>query len=373
MSHEPASTREVDSAAVRTDTAPQRNVRPWVSYLAIFTCIAIFVGLAARNDYQSWDTLTKFGHLPATSIWDGLLGARHVRVRAFRAWHLAFNMYWLWVLGSRLERAVGSLQYLTFLIVSAFVSSSFQLAASDTTGIGASGMGYAIFGFMWATRHRYLEFNQVLNLRTIQIFLIWLLWCVAATYLKVWEVGNAAHISGLLFGVAVAGTFVLHVKRRLMSAGLGALVVFSIVPLFWCPWSVTWLSHQAYKAHAAGRYDAAVDRYTQVIRIAPDNAWAYLNRSFAYRAWASQKRPKPICSSARKFYRPLRNANSTVAITPSPFKVPYQVVEKGPSLWDHWLGGGFLLPSSGTRCFMGRALISSLTGAGVGSWLVTRA
>src|SRR5438105_15702725 len=109
--------------------------------------------------------------------------------RAFRFFAPAVNAYLLWLLGSRLERAIGSLPFLGFFLVAACVSSSFQLAVSDSTGIGASGVVYAIFGFMWPTRHRYPRFNEVLDARTIQIFVIWLVGCVVATYLKVWNVG----------------------------------------------------------------------------------------------------------------------------------------------------------------------------------------
>jgi GlpG protein len=87
-----------------------------------------------------------------------------------------------------------------------------------------------------------------------------------------------------LFGGAVAGAFVLRFKPRFVFGGLAALIVLSIIPLFWCPWSVTWLSHKAYNAHAAERYNVALDRYTQIIQIDPDDAWAFLNRSFVYQA-----------------------------------------------------------------------------------------
>jgi len=301
MSNESAPPRESNDAAAGTDTTPESTTQPWVSRLSIVACIGIFLGLAVQDDYESWETLSKFGYLPANSIWNGGYWALVTSAFVHLAlWHVAFNVYWLWVLGSRLERAIGSLPFLAFFVVSASVSSSFQLAVSDGTGIGASGVVYAIFGFMWPTRHRYPQFNEALDARTIQIFVVWLIGCVVATYLKVWEVGNAAHISGLLFGGAVAGAFALHFKPRLMFAGLVALVVFSIIPLFWCPWSVTWLSHKAYNAHAAERFDVALDRYTQVIHIDPDHAWAYLNRSFVYQALGQSEKAHADLQKARE-------------------------------------------------------------------------
>jgi membrane associated rhomboid family serine protease len=74
--------------------------------------------------------------LPAIAIWDGAYWGvlRGVFVH-LALWHLAFNMYWLWVLGSRLELAIGHIWFLVFFLTAGFVSSSFQLAVSDSTGI----------------------------------------------------------------------------------------------------------------------------------------------------------------------------------------------------------------------------------------------
>ena len=304
MSNEsPISRESNDSTAetTTTDSTQTSTTQPWVSRLAIVACIAIFLGLAKHGDYESWETLSKFGYLPSDSIWNGGYWALITSVFVhFTLWHVAFNVYWLWVLGSRLEQAIGSLAYLGFFVVSAFVSSSFQLAVSDDTGIGASGVVYAIFGFMWLTRHRYTQFNKVLNVRTIQLFVIWLVGCVIATHLKVWEVGNSAHISGLLFGAAVAGSFVLRYKPRVILTGLVALVVISIIPLVWCPSSVTWLGQKADEAHAAERYDVAISRYTQIIQIDPDNAWVYWNRGCAYQALGQSENAQADLHKARE-------------------------------------------------------------------------
>lgn len=259
--------------------------KPWITGLFVAVCGFIFLGLVYKQDYESWDTLAKFGYVRADFIWKGqvwgLLTSAFIHIEF---WHLALNVYWLWTLGSRLERAIGSLRFVAFFLASAFVSSSFQLAVSDSTGIGASGVIYAIFGFMWPLRHRYPSFKEVLNFRTIQLFVFWIGVCVVITWLGVLNVGNASHISGLMFGAAVAGVFAAHQKRILMSVAPTALVVLAVVPLFWCPWSAAWLSEKAYEAHAVEQYDVAILRYTEVIAIDPENSWALLNRSYAYEA-----------------------------------------------------------------------------------------
>jgi GlpG protein len=293
----PAAHESDDPAA---DRIPDCTTQPWVTRLGIIACIGIHLGLAVENDHSP-GTLAKFGYLPADAIWRGgywaLVTSAFVHIEL---WHLAANVSLLWVLGSRLERAIGSLRYLAFVVLSAFVSSSIQLATSGTTGIGASGVGYAIFGFMWSTRWQYARFPEVINSRTIQSLNLWLVGCIVATWLGVWNVGNAAHVSGMLFGAIAARAFVLRFQPRLMFACLGALLVFSIVPLFWCPWSITWLSIQAYNAHTAQRYDAALDGYTQIIRRDPRNAWAYHNRSAVYEALGEPEMAEADLERARE-------------------------------------------------------------------------
>ena len=272
-----------DFSGLTSGEAEEPTSFPWFTWLSIIACVAIFIGLMQRDDLDSWEALARFGYLPANEVWRGgywaLVTSAFVHMEFL---HALFNIYWLWVLGTRLERAIGSWRFLAFYLVAAFVSSSFQLSTSDSTGIGASGVVYGIFGFMWFARHRYPSFNEVLDSRTIGIFVLWLFGCIVATVLKVWEVGNAAHVSGLVFGVAVAAAFVLRYKTKLVLAGMSAMLVMSIVPLFWCPWSLTWLSNQAFDAHIAEDYEVALRRYTQIIEREPDNAWAHLNRSMVY-------------------------------------------------------------------------------------------
>ncbi len=302
MSSESSPTRGTvdDVEPASTNAATESATQPWVSRVAIIACIVIFLGLIAETDPTSWETVSRFGYLPPDSIWNGAYWALVSSVFVhFTFWHAAFNVYWLWVLGSCLERAIGSWLFLGFFVASAFLSSSFQLAMSGDTGYGLSGVVYAIFGFMWLTRHRYSQFRDVLGLGTIRFFLVWLVGCIFLTYANIWEVGNAAHVSGLLFGSIVARCFVLHRKSRIMLTGLVALVGLSIVPLFWCPWSVGWLGQQAHDAHVAGRYEVAIDRYGQIIQLDPYDAWAYLNRSRAYQELGDLERARADWQMAR--------------------------------------------------------------------------
>jgi GlpG protein len=290
-----------DASPATTAARAKLSAYPWVTSLAVLACIAVFIGLWTAHDPASPESLYRWGYAPATAVWGGAHWALLTSVFVHLAlWHLAFNVFWLWVLGIRLERRIGSLQFLAFFLASALVSSSCQLAVSDDTGIGASGVVYALFGFMWLARDRFPEFRQVVDQRIATFFVAALVACLVASYLTAWQVGNAAHISGMAFGCLVAASFVLHYKPRLTLAGLAGLVVLSIIPLFWCPWSVAWLSDKAYRAHEGRRYQEAIDLYTQVLQMDPQNAWAYYNRSSAYEALGDARQAEADLKKARE-------------------------------------------------------------------------
>jgi rhomboid protease GluP len=292
---------ETDQPPTAPEAVAPATEKPWIHLLSVIVCVGIWVGITARGGYDSWDALARFGYLPAEDSWAGaywgLVTSAFVHIEA---WHLAFNAYWLWTLGRQLERAIGSFPMLGFIVASAAVSSSFELALSGSTGIGASGVVYAIFGFMWRTRHRYPGFADVLNAGTVQLFLLWLVGCIIATLLEIANIGNAAHMSGLLFGALAAHAFPLPRHRLAARAGLAALVVASAVPLFWAPWSVGWLSHSAYQCHAARHLGKALHRYDQIIARDPDNAWAHLNRSFVHAELGNAARAEADLARARE-------------------------------------------------------------------------
>lgn len=257
--------------------------QPWITWLAVAACLGVFVGITADPQRGTWAVLDKWGVRHAGEVWDGAYWSLVTSVLVHReVWHLAFNVYWLWVLGIRLEWALGHGRYLLFFLAAGLVSSAAQMAVSDTTGIGASGVGYAMFGFMWIARSRYPDFHDVLTPRTIELFILWLFACFALTYLDLVNVGNAAHVAGLLFGMAAAGSLAVKPRPPLAIPALAGLVVLALTPLFWCPWSPTWLGVQGYRAHEAGDYPRAVEYYTRLLGRDPRAAWAYFNRGAAY-------------------------------------------------------------------------------------------
>ncbi len=273
-----------NQSPAQAPTVPRikQQSKPWVTIAAIAICVLIFVGINSEKA-NSWDAFSKWGYLPAARIWSGaywgLITNGFVHIAP---WHLAFNMYWLWFLGGRMELTIGWWRYLLFVIAATFVSSAGEVAISGVNGIGASGFVYAIFGFMWIARDRFSSFRAILTLQLIKGFLVWLVGCIVATYLDILQVANAAHFFGLLFGVLVAYAVVASRWQLAARGGVAALIACSIVPIFWCPWSTEWLSHKAYEAHAARDIFRAMDLYSRILRSDANNAWAHYNRGLIY-------------------------------------------------------------------------------------------
>lgn len=202
-----------------------------------------------------------------------------------------FNVYWLWVLGRVLERTLGTPRFFAFFVGSAITSSGLQLASSGTTGIGMSGVVYAIFGFLWVAARSRPELRRVLSRNTVHLFFFWLVGCVIVDAAGIWDVGNMAHVSGVLFGALVGLADVSGFpKRRWGWAGAASLLAISVVPLFWCPWSFYWIAHEGLEAHNRGDFPEAIRHYERSLQMQQDPVWSLQNLALAYYASGAQER-----------------------------------------------------------------------------------
>ena len=67
--------------------------------------------------------------------------------------HLAFNLYWLWVLGTTVERVYGHFRTMLLLLLFAIGSGSLDFAFAQG-GVGLSGVGYGLFGLLYVLARR---------------------------------------------------------------------------------------------------------------------------------------------------------------------------------------------------------------------------
>jgi membrane associated rhomboid family serine protease len=70
---------------------------------------------------------------------------------------------------------------------------------------------------MWIGRERYPGFQRIVTKQTILLFLGWLIFCIIATRLNIFRVGNTAHVAGLLFGAGAAFLVLRNKASRFQS------------------------------------------------------------------------------------------------------------------------------------------------------------
>ena len=110
-----------------------------------------------------------------------------------------------------------------------------------------------------------------------------------ATRLGFANIGNAAHAGGLVFGVAAGFAATRAPSAIVARSALAALLVGSLVPLFWCPWSFEWCAEKAYAAHVRKDYRSAVTWYRKSQRFHRQPEWVLRNLALAYRGLETRR------------------------------------------------------------------------------------
>jgi len=67
----------------------------------------------------------------------------------FNFLHILFNMFWLYDLGSQIEKRKGSKFFVTFILLLALASNLTQFVLSGPAFGGMSGVVYGLFGYVW--------------------------------------------------------------------------------------------------------------------------------------------------------------------------------------------------------------------------------
>lgn len=249
---------------------------PIITAICCIICITLFVGINLETNRENWDMFRKWGAPPETDIFNGdywgLITSNFLHTEI---WHIAFNLYWVWIFGKKIEFELGKLNFAVFVLSAALVSSLAQLAFSDSAGIGLSGIGYALFGFLLIKSRTSEKYKNYLSKRTINLFLLWLVLCIFLTRTGILNVGNAAHIGGMLWGLLLA-YIPKYDKYMQWSASFSYLALLIILVLH-SPFSVAYLSYRAYELHKSQKTDEAVEVYQKILKANPDNEFAKEN------------------------------------------------------------------------------------------------
>ncbi len=114
-------------------------------------------------------------------------------------WHLVFNVYWVYYLGSQIEHYEGTWKLAILVLAAAILSNAVQAVSQGPNFLGISGVGVAFFGYVWIkTKYDPTSRMHISNF-TIVIFIVYLFYCLFQK-----GIANEAHFVGLGVGVIMA-------------------------------------------------------------------------------------------------------------------------------------------------------------------------
>jgi len=115
------------------------------------------------------------------------------------AFHLFFNMWWLFSFGSMIEARKGTGTLATLIIVSAAISNGLQAKYSGPFFLGISGVNYALFGYLWMKGMFHRGSGMGVEQSTVFILMAWFFLCLTPA---IPGVANWCHGGGLVIGLA---------------------------------------------------------------------------------------------------------------------------------------------------------------------------
>jgi len=231
----------VPPASRWTDSEDNGAFVPRVTYGVIGVCVAIFLffnfgeSLAYSGRIAAF-LIPSISRIRAGAYW-GLLTSAFVHVEI---WHILFNMWWAAYFGAILERTLGKGKFLALIASSAVIASGAQLAFSGQTGIGFSGVLYALFGYIYAAREVDERYRSAVTSRTVFWLLGWLVLCIFLTAAGIMNIGNAAHVAGFMFGFFVGHAFAVKTYVKTSIVCILIMTAVTVLSVTYVPWSALW-------------------------------------------------------------------------------------------------------------------------------------
>ena len=214
--------------------------------------------------------------------------------------HLLFNVYWLWVLGTVLEEVFGHARTAALIVLFAVVSMTAEYAIFDG-GFGLSGVNYGLVGLLWVLARRDRRFVDAVDQGTVSLMVVWFFICIALTVSKVQPVANVAHGVGALLGVLVG---VVLVEKRAALRALAGLGLASVVagaaagatrfrPVVSLSTTAgPRLAAEAYRALAENRDQEGLIGYQDAVALSPGEAAYWFNLGMAHERLQQHERAR---------------------------------------------------------------------------------
>ena len=135
----------------------------------------------------------------------------------FSVLHIVFNTLWVWDIGSKLERILGSIVWSIGVILIAVSSNvlQYQISGYPLFG-GLSGVVYGLIGFAWLMPILNTRWPTIISKQLMVFFVVWLGigYTPFPEMLGLGSIANTAHTIGLLSGLMLGLIYWFVTKRR---------------------------------------------------------------------------------------------------------------------------------------------------------------
>jgi len=188
--------------------------RIWLSLLLIGISIAIsmLIGFGDNRDMMrsfSFSDFTLRGSQVFYQNLDGVMASgqwwRFLTpiFMHFSVMHIVFNLLWVWVIGTRIERQQGSVVLLLLVLISGIASNLAQFLISGPMFGGMSGVVFALIAYVWVWDRFSCRPGFGFPPALMGFMVVWLALGYAGVLegLGMGAVANTAHLVGLLAGL----------------------------------------------------------------------------------------------------------------------------------------------------------------------------
>ncbi len=236
---------------------------PWITIGVCVISVLLFIGFHVDPELDITQRHYNWGSTDVYRIWGGhywgVISCNFLHVSLV---HLLLNLNAMFYLGSLLEQHVKRPVYIILILTSCIIVSSAELVISNQSGIGLSGILYAVFGVILFNQKKGV-YPEYLSKNTVQLLIGWLFLCVILTKFKVLNIGNAAHFSGFIWGLLIGWILhTAHIGRFIIGVGILGL---SLIPFYAAPWSVEWLSAKGLQHHEVKDLSNAKNWYNKAL------------------------------------------------------------------------------------------------------------
>lgn len=207
----------------RSESFLSRGLTPLTAGLIVISVVvAVITGLGRNLEARQPFHITEFDRGGGMITWErGLPEVRHGQLWRlltpiflhFGILHIVFNMLWLKDLGGMVERRQGWAVLLGMVVVMGVGPNLVQYGWSGPSFGGMSGVVYGLLGYVWMRGKLDPGSGYRLDPRTAAWMGIWLVLCMTG---MMGPVANAAHVAGLVVGVAW-GALASGTLRRMLG------------------------------------------------------------------------------------------------------------------------------------------------------------